>query len=198
MSSDLNRRLKRWPGWVVLGVVFVALLAVGVSRDSGPQNQRERIDEISKRLACPTCDGESVFESRASSSENLRREIARLVADSKLSDDQIVQQLDDAYVEDLTLTPDATGLEGVAWFLPVVVTVLALGGLGFAFRRWKLMNDQHATAADRELVAAALGGSTAVSESVPGDPSEDVPGDESEDVPGDESVEDASDEDGDA
>jgi cytochrome c-type biogenesis protein CcmH len=156
MPSELNRRVKRWPGWVVLGLVAVALMAIGVSRDSGPQNQRERIDVISKRIACPTCDGESVFESRASSSDNVRREIARLVAESQLTDDEIVRQIDDFYVENLTLTPDATGLEGLAWILPVVVAVLSVGGLAFAFRQWRDVNALKATEDDRVLVAAAL------------------------------------------
>jgi cytochrome c-type biogenesis protein CcmH len=157
MPSELNRRVKRWPGWVLLGLVAVSLLAIGVARDSGPQNQRERIDAISKRIACPTCDGESVFESRASSSDNVRRQIALLVAESQLTDDEIVRQIDDSYVENLTLTPDSTGLEGLAWILPVVVAVLSVGGLAFAFHRWKDVNAHKADDDDRALVAAALG-----------------------------------------
>ena len=174
MSSDLNRRLKGWPGWAALLVVVVALLAIGVSRDSGPQNQRERIDAISKRLACPTCDGESVFESRASSSENLRNEIARLVAEAELTDDQIVQRIDGNYTQDLTLTPDASGLEGLAWILPVVVAILAVGGLAFAFRHWRSVIDRRASEEDRELVAAAI----AASHASGGDGGPDEPGTE--------------------
>lgn len=150
------RQRSRTLGWLALVLVVGALLAVGLSREAGPQNQRERIDAISKRLACPTCDGESVFESRASSSENLRREIARLVAAGELSDDQIVEAIDAAYVEDLTLTPDATGLEGVAWALPVVVAILAAGGLSLAFVRWRRETERTATADDRAVVAAAM------------------------------------------
>lgn len=151
-----GRTQARWLGWVVLAMVAAALFAVGVSRDAGPQNQRERIDVIAKRLACPTCEGESVFESRASSSENLRREIARLVAAGQLSDDQIVQTIDASYAEDLTLTPDASGLEGLAWILPVAVAVLSVAGLSVAFVRWRREGERTATADDREVVARAL------------------------------------------
>ena len=72
MASELNRRVKRWPGWVALIFVVAGLLAVGATRDSGPQSQSDRIDELSKRVACPICDGESVFESQNSASEALR------------------------------------------------------------------------------------------------------------------------------
>lgn len=176
MANNLNMAVKRWPGWALLGVVLVALLAVGAGRDSGPQNQRERIDAISKRLACPTCDGESVFESRASSSENLRREIARLVADSQLTDDEIVQRIDENYTEDLTLTPDSSGLEGLAWILPVVVAVLAVGGLAAAFRSWSALAARRSTEEDRALVAAARSG--AGDGPPPGDPEVDAAGDD--------------------
>ena len=60
------KKLKSWPVWMLMGVIVVALLAVGATKDSGPRTQGDRIDAISKRLACPTCDGESVYVSRAS------------------------------------------------------------------------------------------------------------------------------------
>ena len=39
MAGDwsLNRAVKRWPGWLVLGVVAVVLLAVGVEREQRRQ-----------------------------------------------------------------------------------------------------------------------------------------------------------------
>ncbi|MEY3566925.1 MAG: cytochrome c biosis protein CcmH, partial [Actinomycetota bacterium] len=75
--SSVNRAIKRWPSWVVLLVVAVVMLAVGIGRDSGPATAEERIDAIAQRLACPTCDGESVYESRGSASQAIRQEIAR-------------------------------------------------------------------------------------------------------------------------
>ena len=65
------KRLKSWPAWVLMLLVASSAVAVGATRDSGPSTQAERIDEISKRLACPTCDGESVYVSRASAAEAL-------------------------------------------------------------------------------------------------------------------------------
>ena len=62
--SEINNRVKGWPGWVLLLVVTVSVLAVGSTRTSGPQSQEERIELISKRVACPVCNGESVAESR--------------------------------------------------------------------------------------------------------------------------------------
>ncbi len=161
MSSDLNRRLKGWPGWVAMIVVVVALMAVGMSRDSGPQNQRGAHRRDLQASGLPDVRRRERVRVRASSSENLRNEIARLVAEAELTDDQIVQQIDGNYTQDLTLTPDASGLEGLAWILPVVVAVLAVGGLAFAFRHWRSVIDRRASEEDRELVAAAIAASHA-------------------------------------
>ena len=70
-----QRQLKRWPGWVLLVLVVAGFLAVGATRDSGPRTPDERLEDISSRLACPICAGESVFESRNSDSEAIRTEI---------------------------------------------------------------------------------------------------------------------------
>ena len=55
-GAVLNRRLKRWPGWLLLGLVAVSLLAVGATRTTGPQTQQERVEAITRRIACPICD----------------------------------------------------------------------------------------------------------------------------------------------
>ena len=74
------KKLKSWPVWMLMGILTVALLAIGITRDSGPLTQSDRIDSISKRIACPTCDGESIFVSRATAADAIRRQVARDVA----------------------------------------------------------------------------------------------------------------------
>ncbi len=74
---DLNRRLKGWPGWVVLAFVVVGFLAVGATRDTGPRTPDDRIESISKRLACPVCQGESVYESRNTASNQIREAVGK-------------------------------------------------------------------------------------------------------------------------
>jgi cytochrome c-type biogenesis protein CcmH len=148
--------LKRWPGWAALVLVLVALLTIGVTRDGGPRTQQDRVDSISKRLACPTCDGESVYESRAPISESIRNDIARQVAEGVASDEEIIESINAAQPTSIILTPKSSGIEALIWVLPVTLLLMAMAGLAVAFRKWRHEIDDAPTDEDRELVAAAL------------------------------------------
>lgn len=142
--------------WMLMAVLVVALLAVGSNRSDGPRTQEDRIDSISKRIACPTCDGESVFVSQASASQAIRNEIARQVAEGLQSDEEIVGFIEQRFGGQVLLVPRATGLDALVWALPVAVFVCSVAGLAVAFRRWKRQQGGEATDEDRAIVAALL------------------------------------------
>ncbi|MGD9704228.1 MAG: cytochrome c-type biogenesis protein CcmH [Acidimicrobiia bacterium] len=149
--------IKRWPGWLVLFMVLAALLAIGVQRAGEPRTADERELAIYERIACPVCDGESVAESRAESAVQIREVVAQLVVDGQLTDDEIVSQIDASYVEELELTPSASGLDLLVWVLPAVVFVGAAAGLIAVFLRWRRApGGTGPSDEDRALVAAAL------------------------------------------
>ena len=158
MASSLNRKLKRWPGWVLLVFVIAGFLAVGATRDTGPESQEDRIDAIAKRVACPICDGESVFESQNNASEALRNQIGQLVADNTLDDAEIIAFIETRYGADVLLVPKASGFDALVWVLPAVAFVCGLAALVVVFRRWKREAGEmrEPTEADRALVDAAL------------------------------------------
>jgi len=164
---------KRWPGWLAMALVFAALIAIGVGRAAEPRTADQRVQAISKRIACPVCNGESVADSRAPSSDQIRANIARLVTEGQLSDDQIVTEVDSKYEQDLRLVPSGTGIDALIWVLPACAAVGGAAGLWAAFTRWRRRPTQAGpTDADRELVEAALRTDTADpagSDSGPGD-----------------------------
>lgn len=151
-----NNTVKRWPGWAVLVLVVAGLLAIGATRDSGPRTPEERVEEISKRLACPVCDGESVFESRNNASQGIRTEIASQVNAGVATDDEIVTFIEQRFGGKVLLVPRATGIDALVWALPAAALVCAVAGLAVAFRRWKRAADAIPDDDDRALVAAAL------------------------------------------
>lgn len=155
MPSPGWQRFKRGPGWILLGVVVVALMAIGLAQNSDVLSPEERIEAISKRLACPICDGESVFESRNNASESLRNEIRAQVDAGVASDDQIITFIEQRYGAQVLLVPRADGVDALVWILPVVALVCGVAGLAFAFRRWKRAGGDVPTDDDRALVAEA-------------------------------------------
>jgi cytochrome c-type biogenesis protein CcmH len=151
-----NRRIKGRAGWAVIGVIVVAALAIGGLRSSGPMTAEDRADDIAQNLACPVCDGESVYESQSTAAIGIRRQIKSMIEEGTYSDEQIVDYLEDKFGTDTQLVPKGTGLEAVVWALPVLGLVCAVGGLVVAFRRWKMAADTVPTDDDRALVAAAM------------------------------------------
>ena len=149
------KRLKGWPGWLLMAVVLAAFLTIGATRAGGARSNEERVDAIAKTIKCPVCRSESVFDSKADASQNIRDEIARQVAAGR-SDDQIRAFINARFQDQgLLLVPPKSGVDSLVWVLPVVALVLAAGGLVVAFRKWRLAPDTVPTDDDRALVDAA-------------------------------------------
>lgn len=149
-------RLKSWPVWMLMGLIVVALLTVGSTRDKGPLTQSDRIDAISKNIACPTCDGESVYVSRASAAEAIRKQVARDVRAGTMSNDEIIGSIAKTFKAQVLLVPRATGVDSLVWIMPIAILVCAVAGLWAAFRRWRRDNSSEASADDFALVASLL------------------------------------------
>jgi cytochrome c-type biogenesis protein CcmH len=158
MASEWNSKVKRWPGWVLLVLVIAGFLAVGATRSTGPESQEDRVDAIARRVACPICDGESVFESQNNASQAIRNQVQQLVADNDLSDTEIIAFIETRYGAQVLLVPKASGFDALVWVLPAVAFACGVAALVVVFRRWKREagDMREPTDDDRALVEAAL------------------------------------------
>ena len=143
--------MRRWLPWLVMGLVLVIALAVGTRADDGGRTNDDRAHAIADGLKCPTCRSQSVADSDAPVSKEIRADIARRIEAGE-TDEEIRAYLIGRFGEDIVLTPPASGVSGLVWVLPVVALVAATAGLVFAFRRWKARSVVHATDDDRALV----------------------------------------------
>jgi len=149
-------RFRRWTPWVVLVIVLGGALLIG-SRGSGPDSPDERAAKIEAEVRCPTCAGQSALVSDAPAAKAVRTFVAQEVAAGR-SDGVIERELTDRYGSDILLRPPASGIDGLVWFLPIVVLVVGAGGLVLAFRRWRAEARAagEVSEADRERVESAL------------------------------------------
>lgn len=147
--------VRRWGPWSAVFVVAVTVLSVAAFGGRSAPTAQERVSSISRTVKCPVCAGESVAESNAPASVEIRRQIAEQVQQGQ-SDDQIRSFYAAKYGQAILLTPSASGLNLVVWILPVVALAVAIAALAIVFRRWSNDPGERATDADRELVEAAL------------------------------------------
>lgn len=146
---------RRW-SFGAMGLILVVALFIGGQDGGGPPTPAERAEAIAREIRCPTCEGLAVTESAAPASVAVYEEIRRRV-DLGESNGEIRAFLVGRYTKDVLLKPEASGVGGLVWALPVVGLILALAGLVLAFRRWGSRSSEPVTDDDRELVATALG-----------------------------------------
>ena len=148
--------MTRWASWIVMGAVLAVALFVGVTEDRAPRTENDRVNAIAAEVRCPTCESLSAAESDAAAAQAVRDEIRTRLRDGE-DEAEIVAFLASRYGDDILLRPEAGGVAGMVWVLPVVVLVLGLAGLAVTMRRSRGRAAVGApTSADRSLVDEAL------------------------------------------
>jgi cytochrome c-type biogenesis protein CcmH len=153
-------RARRWLQWVALTVVVMGALVLGAQGQHHDPNIDAHVRRVASQVRCPTCSGQSVADSNAASSQAIRDDIRTRIQEGQ-SDGAIRSFLVSRYGSDILLNPPASGVSGLVWALPVMGFIIAIGGLGLAFRRWRAHGDVEVTEADEALVEQALRGAPA-------------------------------------
>ena len=155
-SLRTGRSKGVWIAWAAVLVVVVTALVIGSRGSRGPRSNADRVHAIARTVRCPVCRSESVDESPAPVSQNLRDFIATSVAEGQ-SDSEIRAAIEAKYPGTSPI-PSATGFDALVWIVPVAATIVAAGALVLAFRRWARIAAAvpGPTDEDRALVAAAL------------------------------------------
>jgi cytochrome c-type biogenesis protein CcmH len=134
MSSVAPAAKKPWLPVALLSLILVCALIVGRGR---PDNSvAARAQSIAKGIKCLVCQGMSVDQSKATSARLIYAEIQRQVSDGR-TDSDIRGYLVGRFGKELLLVPESSGAGSVVWIAPVVLTVLAFGGLALVFKRWR-------------------------------------------------------------
>ena len=146
-------RLRVLAPWLALAAVLVVALAVLVGRSQPSNAVSARTARLAREIKCPDCEGESVANSQTQTARNIRADVRRRVGAGQ-SDDEVRAYYKSLY-PDAILRPDGRGLGVLAWGIPVVAIIGALGGIALALRRWSRQPRLAANADDERLVERA-------------------------------------------
>jgi cytochrome c-type biogenesis protein CcmH len=147
---------SRLAPWAILGVVAVVALVALAVRSQPSDSPSSRAARLSRQLACPVCEGQSVADSNAPEARQIREDIPRRIEAGE-SDQQIRDAYVRAYGDRVLLTPDSSGIGFVAWAIPAGVLVLGAAGILLALRRWSRTPRLAATADDEAIVERERG-----------------------------------------
>lgn len=148
-------RLRAWGPWVVM--LLVAAIALGIGTFGGGEpTEAERIRGLEETIRCPQCASQAVAHSDTPSARGVKVVIRERIAMGN-TDEEIRDFIASRYGRDVLLEPSGTGFSAVVWALPVVVVIVAVGGLVYRFRDWR-PSDLPLTDDDRARVEAARSG----------------------------------------
>jgi cytochrome c-type biogenesis protein CcmH len=137
---------------LVLAVVAVtgAIWSFMILRAARNETLDQRVHDVASQLKCPVCQGESVADSPAQISQQMRA-VIRQQLQSGRSEQQIIQYFIDRYGQQIVWSPPWQGFTLLAWLVPIA---LLLGGAVLLFtvlREWRTAPPGDTTADDAEL-----------------------------------------------
>ena len=119
--------------WIIAGITALACIA----EDDLTLDQRHR--QLSEQLMCPVCDGQTIDQSSAAISEDMKSVIWQQLEDGQ-SNNQIRQYFVQRYGEAVLAAPTGDGVNIAAWVTPAVVAALGLVAVGAAYLRMRIPN----------------------------------------------------------
>jgi cytochrome c-type biogenesis protein CcmH len=132
--------------------VAAVLAFFGLAASQGAEVQLEQeVFEIARLLRCPTCISETVADSDAGISVEMR-EIVRDQLREGRTRAEILAFFQERYGDWILLEPPRRGVHLVVWVLPVVVALGALALLVTLLRNWLKASQAPVLASEEELI----------------------------------------------
>ncbi|OGG95503.1 MAG: hypothetical protein A2527_06640 [Candidatus Lambdaproteobacteria bacterium RIFOXYD2_FULL_50_16] len=101
-----------------------------------------RVREIANQLRCPTCQSQSVKDSEAGLSVNMKAMIQKMLVEGK-SEAEILAFFEQRYGEWILRNPKKSGFNLLLWGLPGVILMVALGLVYVKAKKQQLIADPY-------------------------------------------------------
>jgi cytochrome c-type biogenesis protein CcmH len=116
----------------VISSIWLYALLISPSR----QTLDQRVHDVASQLKCLVCQGESVADSPAMLSLQMRG-IIRLQLQSGKSEQEVIQYFVSRYGDRILLSPPMQGLTLLAWIVPIALMIGGALLVFFVLRSWQ-------------------------------------------------------------
>jgi len=136
---------------------ILSLVAFAQDVQNSQNNLDNEVFEISKELRCPVCVSESVADSAAEVSVNMRNKTKELLEEGK-SKKEVLAYFQERYGDWILLSPPKKGIHLLIWILPVLAAIVGLAILSLVIKNWLKKSNQEVVLSedDIEIVQKAL------------------------------------------
>lgn len=137
-SFVVSRQLSSVKGLIILFFLLLIVSSAGWSKEAIPVAEDPEVEKrmlaLTMDLRCLVCQNESIADSRADFSNDIRREIREQIKANK-TDQEIVQFLVDRYGDFVLYNPPMKPTTIFLWFGPILLFIIGFGSLIFYLRR---------------------------------------------------------------
>ncbi len=112
------------------------LAAMSIACGGPEPTLEERAYALDRQLMCPVCDGQTVDQSNAQVSLDMK-EVIREKLKAGESEDEILDYFSARYGDAVLASPPASGFSAVVWIVPPAVLLLGAALLAVVMRRMK-------------------------------------------------------------
>ncbi|GAC1350424.1 MAG: hypothetical protein NVSMB27_32830 [Ktedonobacteraceae bacterium] len=143
---------QKRPLLIMLAVVAIVAATWSYVLLQNPPQQTldQRVRQVAAQLKCPVCQGESVADSPALISQQMRGVIRQQLQSGK-SEQEVIAYFQARYGDQIVWSPPWQGFSLLAWLVPIA---LLLGGLlliAFVLRDWRSVSATEINSHDTEL-----------------------------------------------
>jgi cytochrome c-type biogenesis protein CcmH len=130
-----RRTLLAGAAVIVIVAALVAIWSILVFAKSPQETLDQRVYDVASQLKCPVCQGESVANSPALISQQMRAVIRQQLQAGK-SEQQVIQYFRTRYGDRILWSPPQQGFTLLAWLAPPAVLLLGALLVFFVLRGW--------------------------------------------------------------
>ena len=128
----------------IISSIWLYTLLVSPSK----QTLDQRVHNVASQLKCLVCQGESVADSPATLSLQMRGVIRQQLQSGK-SEQEVIQYFVSRYGDRILLSPPWQGLTLLTWLVPIALMVGGILLLFVVLRSWQSQSDKEPVVADR-------------------------------------------------